>query len=174
MTEHFERVTAASDPAERLIAEARYRLAAGWLEEGDIVIDAACGTGYGADLIGGGSRVSYVGVERDLSVIEVDADHRSFLAADLEVWGGPATDFDVAIVLETLEHLADPTALRDWTYRARRLVIVSVPLMPSVGGNPYHLHDYRPHDIYTLWKNMKPLAFYEHPPGTGIWVFGQW
>ena len=173
----YERIDAATPPDERLPHEARYRMAAGWLMPHARVIDAACGTGYGAAILRARGPATYLGVDRDLSVVETERvpGSQDFLAADLETWGGPPDPFDVAVVFETVEHLDDPTALRDWTYRARRLVIVSVPIVPTMGGNPYHKHDYRPGEILTLWKSMKPLAYFEQPfAGTGLWVFGQW
>ena len=170
-----ERVVSAMAPYDRRGHEARYRMAAGWLRPGDIVIDAACGTGYGAAILEERGPIEYFGVERDLSVLEAEpADARRFLAADLETWGGPPTPFDVAIVFETLEHLSDPQTLVSWTFRARRFVLVSVPIVPTP-DNPYHRHDFTRSDIETLYAPMYPVAYFEQPDEhSGIWVYGQW
>ena len=171
-----ERISLADPPLSRLGHEARYRLAAGYCDEGDIVVDAACGTGYGADLIGGGTRVNYLGVERDLSVIEVERDYRGFLAADLNTWR-PDFPVDVAIVFETLEHLTDPAALVDWTYHVRKFLLVSVPIGPTLGENPHHVRDYTPAEVRALWAGMCEVAYFEQPAErSGVWVFApcQW
>jgi SAM-dependent methyltransferase len=170
-----ERVVSAMAPYDRRGHEARYRLAAGFLSPGDRVIDAACGTGYGAALLEARGPISYLGVEIDLSVVEYQqARRRRFLAADLEIWGGPPVPFDVAIVFETLEHLRNPRALVEWTFRARRFVLISVPIVPTP-GNPYHRHDFARKDIEALYAPMYPVAYFEQPDErSGVWVYGQW
>jgi ubiquinone/menaquinone biosynthesis C-methylase UbiE len=47
--------------------EARYALAAGLLRPGDVVVDAACGIGYGALILDAHDDVTYYGVDRDIS-----------------------------------------------------------------------------------------------------------
>ena len=178
--ENYERVDALTPPVDRLPHRARYHIASGFFVPGDTVVDAACGTGYGALIMEARGPIDYLGVERDLSVLEVrPTPSRRFEAVDLEIWGGPPTPFDVAVIFETTEHLENPTALRDWTYRARRFVLVSVPIADVGNFNPFHRHNYRPADILGLWQNLKRYAYFEQPNeitgmGTGIWVFEQW
>ena len=168
-----ERISLADPPLSRLGHEARYHLAAGYIKPGDVVVDAGCGTGYGAEIIG---PCAYVGVDRDLSLIEVDRSGRDFLAADLNSWQ-PDFPVDVAIVFETLEHLADPRALVAWTYNVRRLLFLSVPIRPTLAENPWHVRDYTPADVRALWAGMCEVAYFEQPAErSGIWVFApcQW
>lgn len=160
-----ERISLLDPPAMRLGHEARYRMAAGWLRPGDVVVDAACGVGYGREILGDG--IQYCGVDRDLSVIEAEG---RFLARDLNTWS-PPFDVDVAIGFETLEHLADPTAYVEWTSQVRRLLFLSVPFPPTVMENPYHLHDYTPEQVRALYSGMTEVAYFTQPAEhSGIWV----
>jgi len=130
--------------------EARYALAAGFLRPGDVVVDAACGIGYGALLLDAHGDVTYYGVDRDTSVVTVaERSRRTFIQADLQTWQ-PPFEFDVAVGFETIEHLENYEAYLDWVRRARRFVIVSVPIVPSKRVNPFHLHDFERDDVIQL------------------------
>ena len=149
-----ERMTRDRD-VDRRGHEFRYRLAAGFLGRRGLVLDAACGTGYGADILqarGGGVR--YVGVDRDLSEIEVTAQgNRVFHQADLARPWTPPAPADVFVGFETMEHLAD---WRPWVAlakTARKWIIVSVPVVPTVGVNPHHLHDFAPGEIVAYFED---------------------
>src|SRR5215216_6131339 len=77
--------------------EARYALAAGFLRPGDVVVDAACGIGYGALVLDAHSDVTYYGVDRDTSIVAVEEHpRRRFIQADLQAWQ-PPFEFDVAV-----------------------------------------------------------------------------
>lgn len=137
--------------------EFRYRLAAGFCE--GVVVDAACGTGYGSDLLG---AHSYVGVDVGLDHLEVpENDWRSFLEADLCSWE-PDFGFDTFISFETIEHLADYTALIAAAKQAARWVVLSVPVVPTKHLNPFHLHDFKPGDLERLvvddnWRHYQTV-----------------
>lgn len=126
--------------------EFRYRIAAGFVRPGSRVVDAACGTGYGAALIRRGSFIRYVGVDvrpaPDLFV-------GSYIQADLTGWE-PGFPFTVGISFETIEHLDDYTHLIRTLKLADEWVIASVPVVPTVGRNPYHRHDFSPGDLRAL------------------------
>jgi SAM-dependent methyltransferase len=130
--------------------EARYALAAGFLRPGDVVVDAACGIGYGALLLDAHGDVTYYGVDRDTSVVAVaERSRRTFIQADLQTWQ-PPFEFDVAVGFETIEHLEDYRTYLEWARRARRFVILSVPIVPSKHVNPFHLHDFERDDVIRL------------------------
>jgi predicted RNA methylase len=60
--------------------EARYALAAGFVRPGDVVVDAACGIGYGALLLDAHGDVTYYGVDRDTSIVAVaERPRRTFI-----------------------------------------------------------------------------------------------
>jgi trans-aconitate methyltransferase len=130
--------------------EARYALAAGFLRPGDVVVDAACGIGYGALLLDAHHDVTYYGVDRDISVIAVEQHpRRTFVEADLQRWQ-PPFEFDVAVGFETIEHLENYQTYLDWVRRARRYIIVSVPIIPTKHENEFHFHDFERDDITQL------------------------
>src|SRR4051794_13519578 len=130
--------------------EARYALAAGFLRPGDVVVDAACGIGYGALLLDAHDDVRYYGVDRDTSIVALEQHtRRTFIKADLQVWQ-PSFDFDVAVGFETIEHLENYETYLEWARRAKRFVIVSVPIIPSKDANPFHVHDFERDDIIQI------------------------
>jgi ubiquinone/menaquinone biosynthesis C-methylase UbiE len=130
--------------------EARYALAAGFLRPGDVVVDAACGIGYGALVLDAHDDVTYYGVDRDTSVIAVEGhERRTFVEADLQEWQ-PSFEFDVAVGFETIEHLENYQRYLEWARRAKRYIIVSVPIIPSKHVNVFHVHDFERDDIIQL------------------------
>jgi hypothetical protein len=130
--------------------EARYALAAGFLRPGDVVVDAACGIGYGALLLDAHHDVTYYGVDRDTSIVAVEeGPRRTFIEADLQTWQ-PPFEFDVAVGFETIEHLENYETYIEWVRRAKRYIIVSVPIVPSKHENVFHVHDFERDDIIQL------------------------
>lgn len=165
-----ERISFTEPEDSRLGHIARYQLAAGWCKPGDTVVDAACGNGYGRAILEARGALNYYGVDRDLGVLEVP-DDGAFHAHDLTTWG-PDFAVDVAVGFETLEHLADPAAYVRWTRRAR-VLLLSIPLYPTVHENPHHLHDYSEADILAMFQGLKLLSYLWQPAErSGIWVFG--
>lgn len=145
----IERVTVDTAPHERSGHELRYRLAAGYIDPGDTVLDAACGVGYGASLCRHAGE--WVGVDIEPVVDPVYEPFGRWVVADLGEWL-PDFTFDVAVSFETLEHVADPERLVDVLCLARRLVVCSVPIVPTAGANPFHLHD------FTMWDPPRLFA----------------
>lgn len=115
----------------------RYRLAAGFAE--GTVLDAACGTGYGAEILG---DVEYIGVDNDPSL-------EPTIAADLETWE-PDFDFDVFVGFETIEHLSDYGPYVQAAKRARRWIVLSTPVVPTTHLNPFHRHNFAPGELASL------------------------
>lgn len=136
--------------------EFRYRLAAGFCTPGMVVVDAACGTGYGSHLLG--KHLRYVGIDRSLVVIETTA---LTIRADLTTWE-PDFDIDVFISFETIEHLDDYTALIAAAKTAGHWIIMSVPVVPTAKTNPFHVHDFTPGDLDRLivddnWRHYQTV-----------------
>ncbi len=156
--------------------EARYCLAAGFLRPGDIVVDAACGIAYGASVLCAHGDVSYIGVDEDISEAVVDQSSIvSLIEADLMTWR-PEFDFDVAVGFETVEHLHDYSTYLEWCRQAHRFAILSVPIVPTVGTNPFHVHDFERHDLIDLFLNDEWELFqYLDQPSelAGIYVFAR-
>jgi ubiquinone/menaquinone biosynthesis C-methylase UbiE/tetratricopeptide (TPR) repeat protein len=137
---------------------ARYHLAAGYVRDGDVVLDAACGLGYGSRMLAFGSTASQV-IGSDLdreSVVYARAnfgwdEHRlSFEAADVQALGFLSDNsVDVFVSFETLEHVPDPAQLIAEAQRILRpggRFIASVPNLwvndEGIDPNPHHLQVY--------------------------------
>ncbi|UUZ69977.1 class I SAM-dependent methyltransferase [Polaromonas sp. P2-4] len=137
---------------------ARYHLVANYVRDGDTVLDAACGMGYGSHMLAWQSPAALV--------IGADLDHDGILYASenfpckegrlsFHVADAQRLDFlpdnsvDLFISFETLEHVPHPERL---IAEARRILrpsgrfIVSVPNLwvneEGVDPNPHHLHVY--------------------------------
>jgi SAM-dependent methyltransferase len=139
------------DGMDRRGHEFRYRLASGFCRESDVVLDAACGTGYGREILqrpswDDCSTVEYRGVDRDLSALEIKYNWERthyFTEADLDAWV-PDFRFDVFVSFETLEHVQYPDHLLSIGAQARQWLIASVPVVPTKHVNEFHLHDFEP------------------------------
>jgi ubiquinone/menaquinone biosynthesis C-methylase UbiE len=146
----IERLTPEMFPRKTPGHEVRYALAAGLLRPGDVVVDAACGIGYGALVLDAHGDVTYYGVDRDTSIVAVKAHtRRTFIQADLQTWQ-PDFEFDVAVGFETIEHLESYDTYLEWIRRATRFIVVSVPIVPSKHDNVFHVHDFERDDIIKL------------------------
>lgn len=127
--------------------ELRYHLAAGFCRPGDVVLDVACGTGYGSEIVNARGDLTYVGVDR-IEDFESDGD-ASFISADLGTWR-PGFEYDVALSFETIEHLHDYSNLVEILKGARRWVLASVPVVPTTHTNRHHVHDFEPGELADL------------------------
>ncbi len=137
---------------------ARYALALPYVRPGDVVLDLACGMGYGTAILTAGSAAARViGVDNSESAIAYanacfapDYSDVEFHCADAaELAFLPDQSVDLAVVMETLEHLRQP---RDFLREIHRVlrpagrIIVSVPneWTDETGRdpNPHHQHVY--------------------------------
>jgi 2-polyprenyl-3-methyl-5-hydroxy-6-metoxy-1,4-benzoquinol methylase len=136
---------------------ARYELAREFVAAGEVVLDVTCGLGYGsAVLCEGTGAARTIGVDNSRFAIEYARVNYGAPAAT-EFRLGDATDLgfldeasvDVAVSLETIEHLPRPEAFMAEIKRVLRpggRVMVSVPneWTDETGRdpNPHHLHVY--------------------------------
>lgn len=134
----------------------RYRLAAEYVTGRDVV-DCACGTGYGSEMLARAGARSVQGIDRDASALEFArsqhaANGTSYIAGDAMTFvAQPAPT--VWITLETVEHLPDPEGyLRHVASQlaAGGILIASVPVTVSTDGNPHHLWDFTTRSIRAL------------------------
>jgi radical SAM superfamily enzyme YgiQ (UPF0313 family)/ubiquinone/menaquinone biosynthesis C-methylase UbiE len=144
----------------------RYHFAASMIGSAENVLDAACGTGYGSEIV-----AQYVGtmtgVDLDEETVLYARKHHSkpnthYLQGNLNLLNLGHTRFDSIISLETLEHISDP---RPYLNNLSRLMvdngtfIVSTPISREGGPskfNKYHLFEYNLLQFNTL------LAHYFH------------
>ena len=161
---------------------------------GNTVLDAACGAGYGSDLLEPVDK--YVGVDyADYCIRNAQknygAEHRSFIVGDLYSLANtfPRSSFDTIVSLETLEHLDNPkmvvSAFCDLLRPAGKLVM-SIPL-----NHPdlvYHKRQYTHSDVRDLLSDftsdsgpileeylqkhlqITPLTKELPPEATGTWL----
>lgn len=110
----------------------RYRWAAKLLPENSLIIDFACGIGYGANIMANaGHRV--IAVDKDEEALAFGQEHWKhdsvqFAQGDAEtLTGGAIGDFDAAVCFETVEHVKDPTNLLKSFCASAKTLLVSVP-----------------------------------------------
>lgn len=147
----------------------RYQLAAGLLNAGEVVLDAACGIGYGATVL---SEAGWVGEYHaaDMPGVHDPAFAGTVHEVDLNTWR-PDFAFDVALCFETLEHLADPTAWAAQVNKAQRLILVSVPTVPTKHFNPWHLHDFTVEDIPAMFPDRDCTVIPQPAELSHIFIF---
>jgi hypothetical protein len=167
-----------ADSVERIPAEnwqdhaghvARYRWAAGLTRAGEMVNDIACGVGYGATFFP--HAASYRGWDRP--GVPCARFPGTFYPADI---GAPyfcPFGADVTCCFETLEHVADPGRLAEALAESTgRAIFVSVPVVPTVGGNPHHLHDFTREDIPALFPGFRIAEEWPQPEELShVWMF---
>ncbi len=117
------------------------------------VLDAACGVGYGSQLLAkaGAKRVLGVDISEEaiqLAKSQFNGEKVSFEPADVTHLHVPNDSFDVAVSFETLEHIAKPEAFVKELKRVLKpngLLIISTPNSQfgnkSQTANPYHLSE---------------------------------
>jgi len=139
---------AAFDRATLALHLERYRLAAEYVRDADVV-DCACGTGYGsAMLVQAGARsVQGVDLDRDaLDFARARHAHDGIIYYEADALRfAPTPVPTVWVSLETVEHLPNPhkyVAHVAEVLPAGGRFIASVPVTVSTDGNPHHLWDF--------------------------------
>jgi len=159
----------------------RYAFAAEYCR-GRRVLDAGCGTGYGSVYLVAVGSASVTGIDiSDEALAEANRlhvrDNLRFLKGDVERLSeipdlrGP---FEVAVNLENIEHLQNPTLLLEGVRRALTsdgIFVVSTPNgeiteRDETGKifNPYHVREFTEHELRKLLE----------PHFGRIELFGQW
>ncbi|WP_237046453.1 class I SAM-dependent methyltransferase [Aquipseudomonas alcaligenes] len=140
----------------------RYEFAAHHLR-GEQVLDMACGCGYGSALLAERHPDKQVtGVDIDPAAIAYARQHYQlpnlrYVCADAESFAATQR-FDSIVSLETIEHLPNPRQLVANYARllaAGGRVIASVPITPTLDGNPHHLHDFSRRSFLALFRHHR-------------------
>ncbi|MFD3299780.1 class I SAM-dependent methyltransferase [Aquipseudomonas alcaligenes] len=140
----------------------RYEFAAHHLR-GEQVLDMACGCGYGSALLAERHPDKQVtGVDIDPAAIAYARQHYQlpnlrYVCADAESFAA-TQHFDSIVSLETIEHLPNPRQLVANYARllaAGGRVIASVPITPTLDGNPHHLHDFSRRSFLALFRHHR-------------------
>jgi SAM-dependent methyltransferase len=137
------------------IHKARYSFASA-LGVSGVVLDIACGSGYGSELlVAAGARV-VVGMDRDDRALELASSRCAAVrgdALDLPLDSGVV---DTVVTLETIEHIEDRLGFLRELRRVLRpggTLILSTPnalyTKPQNGRprNPYHIYEYEPTEL---------------------------
>jgi ubiquinone/menaquinone biosynthesis C-methylase UbiE len=155
-TEVPERFDPATMQGELLEAEhlARYRWAAS-LAKGHRVLDAGCGTAYGAAMLAAAGAELVVGVDLASDVLD---GARARMPENVLLEVGDVTAlayehgrFDMIVCFEVIEHLPEPARALDEFRRilgSRGFLAVSSPnrdVYPP--GNPHHVREYTPSEL---------------------------
>jgi SAM-dependent methyltransferase len=135
---------------------ARYRWAS-QAADGRRVLDAGCGTAYGAKLLAEAGAREVVGVDLAKGVLEAVApsmpDAVRLEAGDLRQLDYDDGSFEVIVCFEVIEHFEDPLVVLDELVRVLApdgLLLISSPnrgVFPA--GNPHHHHEFEPHELRT-------------------------
>lgn len=154
----------------------KYAMAAALVRPGDVVVDAACGLGYGVHMLRNASPARHVtGLDLSDGAIAYARDCYGapgveFEVADVQELSGLADDScDVFVSFETLEHVPDPDRVIEQAFRVLRpggRFVASVPYDWSdekgQDPNPFHLHVY---DLGKLRRQVESRFVLER-----VWV----
>ena len=144
------------------------------LAEGRAVLDAGCGTGYGAEILVAAGAGSVVGV--DISQEAIDSARAAFLGpssefslADLHELPFEDGVFDLAACFEVIEHVEEQQSVIRELHRVLRtagVLAISSPnrdVYPS--GNPHHTHEYVPGELeQALAREFAHVKLYRQSP----------
>lgn len=133
---------------------------------GQTVIDMACGEGYGAAVLARRAR-EVIGVEANPEACEharlrYTGVNLRFERALAESFGKPGSA-DAVCLLQTIEHVREPSSVLAHLrtlLRAGGTVYVSTPNLLTLApagaassGNPWHLREYRAHELRVLCES---------------------
>jgi 2-polyprenyl-3-methyl-5-hydroxy-6-metoxy-1,4-benzoquinol methylase len=162
-----ERFVPESMGGELLAAEhlARYEWAAG-LAPGRRVLDAGCGTGYGAEMLAAAGAASVVGVDTAAAVVEAArarANERiAFERADVARLPHADGSFDLVTCFEVIEHVPDPGAVLGELRRVLApdgVLAVSSPNADRYApGNPHHVREFTTSEFRALLAEAFPAV----------------
>jgi len=144
---------------ELLAAEhlARYEWAAA-LAPGRRVLDAGCGTGYGAEILAAAGAEHVLGVDTAAAVIEAarsrEAERVAFDRADIGRLPYADGSFDLITCFEVIEHVRDPGAVLGELARVLARDGVLAISSPNADryppGNPHHVREFTTSEFRAL------------------------
>lgn len=148
----------------------RYQFAAQHAQ-GSNILDMACGCGYGTFLLAQQHPDKLVtGVDLDPNAVayaeqHYQRDNLQFICANAEQFSAEQP-FDTIVSLETIEHLPNPMALAKNQIQLLSTsgrLIASVPITPTLDGNPHHLHDFSHSSFLRLFSvfNLRAVENFE-------------
>ena len=125
---------------------ARYKWSSRWVD-GRVVVDVACGTGYGAAILRGAGARGVVSLDVSRDALRFGFKRYSMVAVCCDAQSLPlgTGTSEVVVSLETIEHLANPIAFIKEIRRILRAggeLLLSTPNSSrSSRRNPYHINE---------------------------------
>jgi len=132
---------------------ARYIFASSFIKNNDVVVDVACGTGYGSYVLArkGGKKIigidiSKIAIEYAKSKYRGRVNNIEFLVGNAMKMPISSSKVDVVVSFETIEHLNDPEKFLSECRRVLKdggLLILSTPnkYIKRHDENPYHINE---------------------------------
>jgi ubiquinone/menaquinone biosynthesis C-methylase UbiE len=148
---------------------ARYRWAARLVKD-KVVLDCACGSGYGLEMYAKAGATAVTGVDVDSEAVELVKSRygkaATVLQGDLRKLPLEEDSFDVVTCFETIEHVEGAeegiAELRRVLKPGGILVISSPNPDVYVGHNEHHVHEFRPAELAeAVGKHFATTAVYE-------------
>ncbi len=153
----------------------RYRFAAGYAV-GKRVLDIACGSGYGSQILGqAGAKEVWGG---DISYDAIDFAKSSHSGEDVHFRVMEASDlpfeddsFEMVVSFETIEHLDNPKLFIQEIYRVLKpngKLILSTPNKSATRrlniSNPYHIYEFKQNELLDTLNDFSHIDFYYQRP----------
>lgn len=139
----------------------RYALALKYCAMND-VLDVACGTGYGTDLLGSVSK-SITGGDNDPKSLEYAKNKYGLNLKHIDlntqsIWQIFMKKFDVIVSFETIEHLSNPLFFMNSVKHALETTGLFIFSLPIKNSSEYHKFSYSYHQALGFGNNLfKPL-----------------
>lgn len=137
---------------------------------GKRVLDAACGCGYGTDLMATVAK-EVTGVDISQEALWYASKHYNksiYIIDDLNELKHPYLNIDTIVTFETIEHLDDPKKFLEWCKGNSKEVIGSIPVNCKT---EFHKHVWGFHDIYHFLEScdFRKLTIW-HQKGNNIFA----
>lgn len=154
------------DNKERHIS--RYKFSLNFLEKNFKVLDCACGSGYGSELLS--EQVSHVtGIDLSQNAIVYGKKHHkrdniNFIQQDIKELNFDKNSFDAIVSFETIEHIPKDvcikyiTHMKEWVSPGG-VIILSSPMLRYKNGkpyvtNPYHINEMPKNELLEIFSEV--------------------
>ncbi len=138
---------AVEQPEKRIHIE-RYEYAASVLG-GKKVLDCACGMGYGTHILSVTCDATGFDIDPEaIALAKLKYPTGDYRIGDITL--EPLDGFDALVSFETLEHLDSPFGLLNRLPANITEIVVSAPIRPTVGWNPWHRSDFTHGSLCTM------------------------
>jgi ubiquinone/menaquinone biosynthesis C-methylase UbiE len=133
----------------------RYQWASRWAQ-GKAILDIACGTGYGSEILSKHKAGLIFSLDISEAALAFGRNRFGILAVRSDAHDLPLSDecVDIVVSLETIEHLNEPGLFLKEIHRVLRpngTLLLSTPNRCfTQGNNPYHVHEFTLEELQRL------------------------